>query len=198
MRQDGIGVGVLLLALFANATSARGAFQGREGGVAPEGEPICPVVSDAEIGPDGVWECFEWTAEEGILDVAIPVFLTGPFQLEIVDCQFPGDQFQVRVDGNVVLTTSTVADDGGPVYDPDACWADPRFSRGTVTLGPGEHALQVEVIDYAGEFTGGWGVIRGAAVPAQAIPALGGWSLALLAALLASVSFALLRRRRAG
>jgi hypothetical protein len=194
-RRAGVLSGLLGLALLA--TAAQGAVQGREAGVHPEGEPICPVVSDGEIGPDGVWECFEWTAEEGILDVASPVFVTGPFRLEIVDCQFAGDQFQVRVDGAVVLTSTSVPDGGVPVYDPDACWADPQFSKGSVTLGPGEHAVQVEVIDFAGGFTGGWGVIRGAAVPAQAIPALGGWSLALLAALLASVSFALLRRRRA-
>lgn len=193
-RKAGVLSGLLGLAL--SATAAWGAVQGREAGVHPEGEPICPIVSDGEIGPDGVWECFEWdVAEEGILDVATPVFVTGPFRLEIVDCQVPGDQFQVRVDGSVVLTTAPVPDAPGAVYDPDACWADPQFSKGSVTLGPGEHAVQVEVIDFAGGFTGGWGVIRGAAVPAQAIPALGGWSLALLAALLASVSFALLRRR---
>ena len=168
----------------------------------PGGPPVACIESGT-LGPDGLWYCFQWGEENpaapaGAVAIADPVFLTGPYRVEITDCFCTGDVFQVRVDGVVIGTTSPSPVDpdcqrGGG--DLDACWADPDYSKGTFQLGPGSHELQIEVVQ--NPFGSGGAAVRAFAQPAQAIPTLGAWGLAALGLLLAGASFVLLRRRRA-
>ena len=60
----------------------------------PEGG--CDPV-DPNLEASGEWHCFSWEAPG--TPTATPVFLTGPYRIDVTDCSCPGDEFEVRVDG---------------------------------------------------------------------------------------------------
>jgi len=197
MKTNVLWVGGLALLLSGGGVLAQGNSNTR----GPEGEGC---INDANLGPDGEWRCFDWPgdgggdAPAGVVVPSIPIFLTGPYKIEVTDCYCAGDVFQVRVDGVVIGTTSAVPDEDDCVpssSDFDACFASPDFTKGTFYIGSGTHEIQVEVIQ--DPFGGGTGGIRAFAQPTQAIPTLGQWGLAALVAALAGASLLLLRRRRA-
>ena len=193
---------ILLISGLAFALAGAATFaQANSNGRGPEGDGC---IFSSDLGPDGEWRCFNWgedrddEAPAGVVVPADPIFLTGPYQIEVTDCFCAGDIFQVRVDGVVIGTTSSVPNESDCVPsegDLDSCFASPDFSKGTFYLGPGVHQLQVEVIQ--DPFNGGAAAIRAFAQPTQAIPTLGAWGLAALVLALAGASFLLLRRRRA-
>lgn len=193
---------ILLISGLAFALAGAATFaQANSNGRGPEGDGC---IFSSDLGPDGEWRCFEWPEEgggdapAGVVVPAVPIFLAGPYRIEVTDCFCAGDVFQVRVDGVVIGTTSAVPDEDDcdpSLGDLDACFASPDYSKGTFYVGPGSHEVQVEVIQ--DPYGSGGGAIRAFAQPAQAIPTLGQWGLAALVAALAGASLLLLRRRRA-
>jgi len=164
----------------------------QEASYSPQGG--CPP-GDTLLEPTGEWHCFSWEAP-GTVPVT-PVFLTGPYRIDVTDCSCPGDEFEIRVDGVAIGTTSPATNVDclaeGIGDDADLCFADPAFSKGTFLLGPGTHQLEIVVTDNPNN--AGVGAVRAFAQPAQAIPTLGfaGW-LALVV-LLGAISVWRLRRR---
>jgi hypothetical protein len=118
--------------------------------------------------------------------------------LTVVDAGFAGDTFAVTDHGAPLGVTSAVpagTTDGALVFDFDAALADPAYSRGTWTLGPGSYAiggrlLQSVTLDGAPLDATEGGIRLATAVPEPALPAL-------LVAGLALVGAAARRRRHA-
>lgn len=85
-------------------------------------------------------------------DPAWTLTTVGSVSLRVLDGGHQGDTFQVFDNASLVGTTSTTPIDADHVCaldphsdgtDPAACWNDPLMSRGTFTLGPGDHSLTV-------------------------------------------------------
>ena len=118
--------------------------------------------------------------------------------LTVVDAGFAGDTFAVTDHGAALGATSAVpagTTDGDVVFDFDAALADPAYSRGTWTLGPGSYAiggslLQSVTMDGAPLDATEGGIRLATSVPEPALPAL-------LVAGLAVVGAAARRRKNA-
>lgn len=118
--------------------------------------------------------------------------------LTVVDAGFAGDTFAVTDHGAALGATSAVpagTTGGEVVFDFDAALADPAYSRGTWTLGPGSYAiggslLQSVTMDGAPLDATEGGIRLATSVPEPALPAL-------LVAGLAVVGAAARRRKNA-
>lgn len=121
------------------------------------------------IGPDGQGGWLSIPAQDGIWEVDS----SDPVMFRITDAWLTGDRFEVYVDGNLALTTPSVADGGAPVISPDLpgtpaayalqqrLWASnslATYSHGEVILPAGTHTINVKLI--ASPVTGaGFGIL---------------------------------------
>jgi hypothetical protein len=105
-------------------------------------------------------------------------------EFRVTDAFDYGDTFRVNIDG-IDYFTSPAPTVAGVTSDPDAAFADPDYSKIAVLLAPGDHTVNIFMVDSP------WGG-GGAYLQAVSVPEPG--SLALLGAGLAGLAF--LRRRR--
>jgi hypothetical protein len=97
------------------------------------------------------------------------------FTVTVLDSFNPGDQFQLFNAGTLVGSTAAVpAINQEFCVTPAQCLDDPRFSRGTFTLGPGAYSLTV--VATVSPFGGG-GAWIGANVVTEVIPEPSTWAL---------------------
>ena len=97
---------ILLISGLAFALAGAVAFaQANSNSRGPEGDGC---IYSSDLGPDGAWRCLDWPgggggeAPAGVVVSAVPIFLTGPYKIEVTDAFCAGDVFQVRVDGVVI------------------------------------------------------------------------------------------------
>jgi hypothetical protein len=111
----------------------------------------------SQIGPDGQGGWMLTPAQDALWEVSS----SDPVMLRITDAWLTGDRFEVYVDGNLALTTPSVADGGAPVINPDnpgsplafgfqeRLWASnsvATYSHGEVVLPAGSHTINVKLI----------------------------------------------------
>jgi hypothetical protein len=85
---------------------------------------------------------------------------------QITDAFQKGDTFDVYDFGVLILSTPPVAIDGaGAVTDPDAAFADPTYSSGSIMLLAGAHSIDVFVRDSPFQSGGAYLQVTQAQVP---------------------------------
>lgn len=122
------------------------------------------------------WEYFGWQNGPGVWNDEGAFTFDVPFStdLKVTDLFVDGDQFEVYDGGSLIGTTSLPADDGAWIGDPDAAFADARWSSGEYLLGPGAHSLTFKTIRVpTGAPSGDAGFRVDAVVPAPAAVVLG-------------------------
>jgi len=148
-------VGLLALVMVAGMTSPAFAQTA-------ENTPDASRVNPDEISPlaavstDGTYYGTFWSGVEEIQGSAFDSFpgAVSPWTfncgadtcwLTVLDGFIPIDQFEVFDFGQSIGNTSTPNLDGVSCgADPEACIADPDFSRGLFCLGPGEHSITID------------------------------------------------------
>ena len=142
------------------------------GGLAPEGVDRERTMSAGitALPVDGVWHyaACDCTAtgpdgDPGWMSIPsqaelIAVSSPNPIVLDITDVYIPNDDFEVYVDGVLVLTTPPATNSGiyiGPTYSNCLCafadqgaiqtaFSSPRYSHGSVVLTPGSHLINIK------------------------------------------------------
>ena len=149
----------------------------------------------------GVWTEFSWFDGVGsFTDPSGGFFLDAvqPVRLRLTDAFSAGDAFDLFVNGVWALGTPDVAsDEGVDAATGAAAWADPRLSRGMLTLGAGRHALTIQLRSAAEGWTYGSGFVRADLVEAPVTTVPEPATTALLGAGLLALGGAAARRRRA-
>ena len=106
------------------------------------------------IGPDGDPGWMSIPSQSELIAVSSP----SPIVFDITDVYIPNDDFQVYVDGVLVLTTPPATNSGiyiGPAYSSCLCpfadqgaiqaaFTSPRYSHGSVALTPGSHLINIK------------------------------------------------------
>ena len=91
---------------------------------------------------------------------------TGPVLFKITDAFDKGDTFNVNINsGAFVFTTSSVPTAIGSVTDPDAAFADPTYSHGSILLGAGSYSVNVTTASSPFGSGGGYLQVARAVVP---------------------------------
>lgn len=143
------------------------------------------------------WRYFDWNGAAPVdsTDNPFTFTLTQTGYLSVTDAFIDGDRFEVWDGTTLIGTTSVPLDDGQFQGNPDLAFQTGRFSWGQYPLATGAHSINIRVIQEATGITGGEGALRVDYQPfTNAIPMLGFVGLAALAALLAGIGYALLRR----
>jgi hypothetical protein len=128
----------------------------------------------------GTWTPFDWVDNSGAINPGdgyrLFVSDVNPALLRITDCCIIGDQFHVTVrNGSTIFaefdTSPITTDDGVNASDnADESWADPRLSKGSITLDSGVWDIGITVIRFARGTNGGGAFIRADEVSEQQVP----------------------------
>lgn len=121
-----------------------------------------------QIGPDGQGGWMYIPSQADLWQV------TGPGCLSITDAWISGDQFEVYMDNNLILTTPLVADNMPPEINPDVpgtpvpfveqglvldAYHAENYSSGFVPIPDGDHIINVKVIHFPEGYNGaGFGI----------------------------------------
>jgi hypothetical protein len=76
--------------------------------------------------------------------------LTDAAEMRITDAFMKGDTFAVFDNGSQILATPSVEVSYSilpEAVDPEFCYYEPGFSRGSVILAPGDHSLTIQVLN---------------------------------------------------
>lgn len=187
---------VLLVSLVAGAALA----VGQPGSARPNGGAGTIKALDA-VTPGSGWDDFGWdgpTLPVPIDENPFTFECAGSCTLRITDTFICGDYFEIRDGGDVIGTTPVPSCTGDPqISDPDAAYADPRFSHASLLLGSGAHSIELFLIGgyYDGDAYSGGAYLRvdAAALPA-AVPALSPMMVGTLVALLGVAGLFAMRR----
>lgn len=175
---------LLALALIGVPQLASAALNGAPGSAGPStlapialpltGEWYYAAASTATIGPDGLGGWMYVPAQTDLYQVSS----AGPVVLSITDAFVTGDQFEVYVDGALVLATPAVPAGAGPEIQPsvpgsalpypdqatvDAAFASPLYSHGSVVLLGGDHLVNVKDVAFPLGFPGAGFALRATA-----------------------------------
>lgn len=135
---------------------------------------------ETNVGPDGHGGWMSAPPQADLWTLESPSGAT----LSITDAWFTGDQFEVYVDGVLVLTTPAVAFFGAPEYEPDtpgpapfkhqealnAAFRSTWYSSGSVSIGPGTHLINVKDIRFPPDTGGAAFGLRATARPSAVRP----------------------------
>lgn len=165
--------GALGSTFFYNARPLRKGKKTPDGSAANNGTGRLRVIGASpatraavSLVPDAGWSstsavppAFFWTGAPPVdADDNYTFTLTGPGCLSITDDFRPGDQFEVRDAGQLILTTPSVADGPDVEVGPDAAYLDPDYSSASLDIGSGSYDLSIKII--ASFASGGRGYIR--------------------------------------
>jgi hypothetical protein len=133
----------------------------------------------------GSWELYTWACDPNCQSPTLPIAAIPSYDLDltsvsgafvrVTDRFRTGDQFEVFVDGNSVLTTSVPGsiDVATGISDGDAAWANADLSKGEFFLAGGAvYTIDIKVISVATIENFGSGLIRADAIPEPATSGL--------------------------
>jgi hypothetical protein len=110
--------------------------------------------------PGGSWTGFGTCPSPPAGTTLTTFSVTGPKTLWVTDTDCTGDQFEVFDGATSLGKTSPVTNvctcPSDKKGDPNAAWADSRYSKRTYCLGPGAHTIRIKVVQDPCGCTGGF------------------------------------------
>lgn len=121
--------------------------------------------NDPTLTIGGGWQPFNWNVSNSPTnsDGAFTFTAASPVRLDVTDAYIDGDRFQVLDFGVFLGLTSVPTDDGSWTNNPDAAFADLRWSSGMFLLEAGSHSIELVTLQTATGCNDGTGYLR--AVP---------------------------------
>jgi hypothetical protein len=110
-----------------------------------------PSMTRADVSVDGAWNAFTWNNGPGVFQNETPFTFTSAtaVKLDVTDAFAQGDRFEVYDHGSLIGTTAQINNPGNFALNADMAWGMPNFSKGTFSLGAGDHSLTFKTIQVA-------------------------------------------------